>query len=136
MNDDVFDGYGIEISLASPNDFLKVKETLTRVGVGSKKKKTLYQSCHIFHKKGRYAIVHFKEMFALDGVQETELSDEDIGRRNLIATMLQEWGLVKILDEFEPDEPISKAGDVLIIQHRDKQDWQLVSKYKFSKGKK
>ena len=99
-DNDIFDGLGVEITLKSKDDFLKVRETLTRMGVSSKKEKKLFQSCHILHKRGRYAIMHFKELLDLDGL-ETDISDSDIGRRNLIVKLLVEWGLVIAVD---PDE--------------------------------
>ena len=90
-HDDIFDGLGIEIELKNPEDFLKIRETLTRIGVSSRKEQKLYQSCHILHKRGKYAILHFKEFFILDGL-ESDISDTDIGRRNKICKLLEEWG--------------------------------------------
>lgn len=119
----------VEVTLEEKDDFLKVRETLTRIGVASKKDRILYQSCHILHKQGRYYIVHFKELFALDG-KETDLSDNDLSRRNAIANLLEDWGLVKIVDEksTETPEPIF-LSQVKIISHKEKKDWQLVPKY-------
>jgi hypothetical protein len=125
--DDVFDGLGIEINLSHKEDFLKVKETLTRIGISSRKENKLYQSCHILHKRGRYAIVHFKEMFILDGLEST-LKDEDVARRNTITRLLEEWDLLEILDEdcCEPEINISK---IKIISHKEKGNWELIPKY-------
>ena len=127
-NEDIFQGLGVEIELKTEDDFLKVRETLTRMGVSSRKEKKLYQSCHILHKRGRYAIMHFKELFELDGL-ESNISDNDIGRRNAVAKLLDEWGLVKVIDEFEEDEPMSTVSQIKIISHKDKDDWELVPKY-------
>mgnify|MGYP003112534781 CR=1 FL=1 len=127
-NEDIFQGLGVEIELKTEDDFLKVRETLTRMGVSSRKEKKLYQSCHILHKRGRYAIMHFKELFELDGL-ESNISENDIGRRNAIANLLDEWGLVKVIDEFEEDEPMSTVSQIKIISHKDKDDWELVPKY-------
>ena len=119
----------VEVTLEEKDDFLKVRETLTRIGVASKKDKILYQSCHILHKQGRYYIVHFKELFALDG-KETDLSDNDLSRRNAIANLLEDWGLVKLVDETstETPEPIF-LSQVKILSHKEKKEWQLVPKY-------
>ena len=125
-NDDVFDGLGIEISLKKPEDFLKIRETLTRIGVSSRKERKLYQSCHILHKKGKYAILHFKEFFILDGL-ESNISENDISRRNKICKLLEEWGLVEILDD--DVEPIADMSQIKIIPHKEKSEWDLVPKY-------
>ena len=119
----------VEVTLKQPDDFLKVRETLTRIGVASKKDNTLFQSCHILHKQGKYYIVHFKEMFALDG-KETDLSENDLSRRNAIAKLLQDWGLVIIVlpAQVEQPEPIS-ISQIKIIPHKEKKEWQLVPKY-------
>jgi hypothetical protein len=119
----------VEVTLDQQDDFLKVRETLTRIGVASKKDKTLYQSCHILHKQGRYYIVHFKELFALDG-KPTDISDNDLSRRNAIANLLEDWGLVKLVDESstETPEPIY-LSQVKILSHKEKAEWQLVPKY-------
>ena len=127
-NEDIFQGLGVEIELKTEDDFLKVRETLTRMGVSSRKEKKLYQSCHILHKRGRYAIMHFKELFELDGL-ESNISDNDIGRRNAVAKLLDEWGLVKVIDKFEEDEPMATVSQIKIISHKDKDDWELVPKY-------
>lgn len=131
---DVFRGVGVEILLNEPDDFLKVKETLTRIGVPNRKNKILYQSCHILHKRGRYAILHFKELFKLDG-KPSNIDEDDVARRNKIAIMLADWGLVKIahpeqLTETEPKTPIK------IISYREKPEWNLVTKYNIGTYKK
>jgi hypothetical protein len=123
---DVFDGLGVEIELKSPEDFLKIRETLTRIGVSSRKEKKLYQSCHILHKRGKYAILHFKEFFILDGL-ESDISESDIGRRNKICKLLEEWGLVDILDD--DIEPMASMAQIKIIPHKQKEEWELVPKY-------
>lgn len=124
----------VEISLPNKDDFLKVKETLTRMGVSSKKDKILYQSCHILHKQGKYYIMHFKEMFALDG-KPTNLSENDIARRNTITNLLEEWGLVKILDKTKTQDPILPLIQLKILSHKEKHDWQLIPKYSIGKKK-
>lgn len=125
-NEDVFDGLGVEIELKTKEDFLKIRETLTRIGVSSRKEKKLYQSCHILHKRGKYAILHFKEFFILDGL-ESNISDSDISRRNKIAKLLEEWGLVNILDD--DLEPMASMAQIKIIPHKEKSEWELVPKY-------
>jgi len=123
---DVFDGLGVEIELKSPEDFLKIRETLTRIGVSSRKEKKLYQSCHILHKRGKYAILHFKEFFILYGL-ESDISESDIARRNKICKLLEEWGLVTILDD--DIEPLASMAQIKIIPHKQKEEWELVPKY-------
>tara|TARA_R100000008_G_scaffold86590_1_gene80331 strand:+ start:406 stop:813 length:408 start_codon:yes stop_codon:yes gene_type:complete len=127
-NEDIFKGLGVEIKLKSEDDFLKVKETLTRIGISSRKEKKLYQSCHILHKRGRYAIMHFKELFEMDGL-ESNMTDSDIGRRNTITSLLEEWGLIKIEYPFEDDEPMANIGKIKIISFKEKSDWELIPKY-------
>lgn len=122
----------VEISLAKPEDFLKVKETLTRIGVASKKQSKLFQSCHILHKQGRYAIVHFKELFALDG-KPTDFSEEDVSRRNTIVALLEEWDLVKIIKPELIVEPRCPMNKIKIIPHKEKGEWLLVAKYNIGK---
>lgn len=122
----VFQGYGVEIDILNEDNFLKIKETLTRIGIASKKTNELYQSCHILHKKGRYAIVHFKEMFALDG-RSTTLDEQDIKRRNYIAKLLEQWGLCKLVDEASISS--GKSSNVKIVGFADKKNWNLISKY-------
>ena len=121
----------LEIGLKEPDDFLKVRETLSRIGVASRKEKKLYQSCHILHKQGRYYIVHFKELFALDG-KTTNLSTNDIARRNTIAELLQDWGLVKILNEVGEVAPLSQ---IKVLSFAEKNDWTLETKYNIGKKK-
>ena len=115
----------LEVTLKEPDDFLKIRETLSRIGVASRKEKKLYQSCHILHKQGRYYIVHFKELFALDGKQ-TNLSQNDIARRNTISKLLKDWGLVELKGETEPIAPLSQ---IKIISFKEKGDWTLETKY-------
>jgi hypothetical protein len=131
-DDDIFDGLGVEIRLKTKEDFLKVKETLTRVGVSSKKEKKLFQSCHILHKRGRYAIMHFKEMFLMDDL-DSDISDDDIARRNTIVKLLVEWGLVEAIDPEEYKEPQLSLARLKIIPHSEKKDWQLIPKYHIGK---
>ena len=121
----------VEIKLKRPEDFLKIKETLTRIGISSKDKK-LFQSCHIFHKKGRYYIVHFKELFKLDG-KFSDISIEDLQRRNAIASLLQEWGLLEIVDNSKVEDKIH-IRKMKIISHKDKDEWELVAKYNIGKS--
>ena len=125
----------LEVLLNEPDDFLKIKETLTRIGVASKKDyNTLFQSCHILHKQGRYFIVHFKELFMLDG-KPSNFTEDDIGRRNTIATLLSDWGLLTIVDEFQAKTKAS-LRQIKIISHRDKNEWNLESKYSIGNVKK
>lgn len=127
MNDLTFDDL-VEITLHSPDDFLKIKETLTRIGISSKKTKTLYQSCHIFHKRGRYAIAHFKEMFAIDG-KESTIDKTDIARRNTIIRLLSDWGLLVIVDERKIAEPVLPLSQLKILKYGEKGDWTLSPKF-------
>ena len=130
--DDVFRGIGVEVEALDRPSFLKIKETLTRIGVPSKRDQTLYQSCHILHKRGRYAIVHFKEMIALDG-RETDFDDEDKARRNTIAALLQQWKLLKVLRQ-EDLEPKTELKDkIKVLDFSSKSKWTLVPKYKIGK---
>jgi len=124
----------IEIRIGEEEDFLKIKETLTRIGVASKKDKTLYQSCHIFHKQGKYYIVHFKEMFAIDG-KPSNLSEEDIGRRNKIVELLQEWGLIRVVKPEAIEEPKASMSQIKIINHKEKSEWKLEAKYNIGRKK-
>jgi hypothetical protein len=119
----------VEVTLGERDDFLKVRETLTRIGVASKKDRTLYQSCHILHKQGKYYIVHFKELFALDG-KPTDLSENDLSRRNAIVKLLQDWELVKVVNikQIETPPPIF-LSQIKILSHKEKHEWQLVPKY-------
>jgi len=122
----------IEVSLNEQDDFLKVRETLTRIGVSSRKEKVLYQSCHILHKQGKYYIVHFKELFALDG-KPSNISENDIQRRNAIANLLEEWGLVKILNYKLIEENIAPLHQIKIISFKEKDEWDLIAKYNIGK---
>jgi len=119
----------LEIGLKEPDDFLKVRETLSRIGVASRKERKLYQSCHILHKQSRYYIVHFKELFALDG-KDTNLSENDIARRNSIAKLLKDWGLVDIKGDAEIVAPLSQ---IKIISYKEKDEWILETKYNIGK---
>ena len=116
----------VEVTLNEPDDFLKVRETLTRIGVASRKDKKLYQSCHILHKQGRYFIVHFKELFLLDG-KKSNLEENDIARRNTIAQLMSDWGLITI--EGSSTEPLAPMRQIKIIPYREKQEWELCPKY-------
>ena len=122
----------IEVSLNEQDDFLKVRETLTRIGVSSRKEKVLYQSCHILHKQGKYYIVHFKELFALDG-KPSNISENDIQRRTAIANLLEEWGLVKILNYKLIEENIAPLHQIKIISFKEKDEWDLIAKYNIGK---
>ncbi len=122
----------IEVQLCKEDDFLKIRETLTRIGVASKKDKTLYQSCHILHKKNRYYITHFKELFSLDG-KSTDISENDLARRNTIITLLEEWGLLKIVNPEKIGNLKVNISQIKIIPHKEKNDWQLVAKYNIGK---
>ena len=121
----------VEVTLAKNDDFLKVKETLTRIGLASKKDNTLYQSCHILHKQGRYFIVHFKELFALDG-KESNLTIGDIERRNTIANLLSDWGLLKIVNPEKAEQRVS-LSQIKVVAFKEKNDWALVAKYNIGK---
>jgi hypothetical protein len=123
----------VEVTLGEKDDFLKVRETLTRIGVASKKDQILFQSCHILHKRGQYYIVHFKELFALDG-KPTDISENDLSRRNAIIKLLEDWGLVKIVrkSQIETPPPIF-LSQIKILSHKEKDDWELVPKYSIGK---
>ena len=123
----------LEVTLPEPDNFLKVRETLTRIGIASRKDKKLYQSCHILHKQGRYYIVHFKELFALDG-KESNITANDVERRNTIAGLLQDWGLLKILDVAKAD-PKASLSQIKVVSHKEKEEWELVPKYNIGKKK-
>ncbi len=123
-----------EVRLKNPDDFLKVRETLTRIGVASKKDKILYQSCHILHKQGRYYIVHFKELFALDG-KPSNFSESDIARRNTITNLLKEWDLVEIVHPTQTENPISPISQIKVLPFKEKDEWELVAKYNIGKKK-
>lgn len=136
MTDEFFNidiaGYvPLEVKLVEPDDFLKVRETLTRIGVASRKDRVLYQSCHILHKQGRYFIVHFKELFALDGKQ-ADLTDNDIERRNAIAKLLSDWGLIKIIGE-EKFDSVAPLSQIKVLSYKEKDEWTLQTKYNIGK---
>ena len=122
----------VEIVLKEKDDFLKIKETLTRIGIESKVDKTLYQSCHILHKQGKYYICHFKELFVLDG-RPADITENDIARRNTIANLLAEWELLSLVDQSKSAQPICPISQIKIIPHKDKQNWKLVAKYNIGK---
>jgi hypothetical protein len=124
----------VEVELPAQDSFLKVKETLTRIGVASKKDKVLYQSCHILHKQGKYYIVHFKELFILDGKANT-LSDEDKARRNTVVNLLEEWGLVKAVKPESVQDPVAPLSQIKVLPHKEKNEWELVPKYSIGKRK-
>jgi hypothetical protein len=134
MSENVFNGNGVEILLPDSESFLKIKETLTRIGILSKKDNILYQSCHILHKKGYYAILHFKELFVLDGKNAT-LSDNDIGRRNTIVSLLQDWGLLTIVEPDFDSSPMVSINQIKILSYKEKSNYQLVEKYSIGKNK-
>ena len=123
----------VEVTLNEKDDFLKVRETLTRIGVASKKDRILYQSCHILHKQGKYYIVHFKELFALDG-KPTDISENDLSRRNAIAKLLQDWGLVKVVNQKQIETPAPIfLSQIKILSHKEKDGWELTPKYNIGK---
>jgi len=124
----------VEVRIKKDENFLKIKETLTRVGVASRKNKTLYQSCHIFHKQGRYYIVHFKEMFLVDG-KESNYTEEDQGRRNKIISLLEDWDLIEVVDPSKIETPIASISQIKIISHKEKDEWLLESKYNMGRKK-
>ena len=121
----------LEVGLNEPDDFLKVRETLSRIGVASRKERKLYQSCHILHKQGRYYIVHFKELFALDG-KDTNLSENDIARRNTIANLLKDWGLISVIGEVTT---VARLSQIKVLSYREKNEWTLETKYNIGKKK-
>lgn len=121
----------VEVRLKNEDDFLKIRETLTRIGVSSRKNKTIYQSCHILHKQGKYYIVHFKELFALDG-KPSNFGEEDIARRNTIANLLAEWGLVELVTD-KSNEPVAPLSQIKVLPFKEKNEWELVAKYNLGK---
>jgi hypothetical protein len=133
---DIFKGVGVEITLDDEDAFLKVRETLTRIGVSSRKEKVLYQSCHILHKQGRYVILHFKELFSLDGKMST-ITENDFQRRNAIVNLLEEWNLLTIVEEEKARivGNLAPIHQIKIISYREKDEWELVSKYTIGKKK-
>jgi len=124
----------VEVTLEQQDDFLKVRETLTRIGIASRKDKTLFQSCHVLHKQGRYYIVHFKELFALDG-KPANFDQADIARRNTIANLLSDWGLIKLVDASKSADPVAPMSQIKIIPHKDKSEWTLEAKYTIGRKK-
>jgi len=124
----------VEIVLKEDEDFLKIRETLTRIGVASRKDKTLYQSCHILHKQGRYYITHFKELFSLDG-KPTNFTEDDISRRNTIANLLAEWGLIELKDSTKSAEPVAPLSQIKVLPFKEKDGWILSAKYNIGKKK-
>ena len=124
----------VECTLAEPDDFLKIRETLTRIGVASRKDKTLFQSCHILHKQGRYYIVHFKELFILDG-KPTNFSENDQARRNTISNLLAEWGLIKIVSAEQTSTLIVPLNQLKILSYKEKDEWTLIPKYNIGNKK-
>jgi Bacteriophage translational regulator len=125
----------IEVNLIKADDFLKVRETLTRIGIASRKEPKLFQSCHILHKQGHYYVVHFKELFALDG-KPTNFSEEDVGRRNTIANLLAEWGLVTLVNPEKSSSPLTPINTIKIIPFKDKEKWELIPKYNIGRPKR
>ena len=125
----------VEVKLTEPDDFLKIRETLSRIGVASKKDRILYQSCHILHKQGRYYLVHFKELFLLDG-KRSDFSEDDIGRRNTIANLLNEWKLLELVDPSKTKEPKAPLSQIKIISHKEKDSWNLITKYNIGKKRR
>ena len=125
----------VEVVLVEEDDFLKVRETLTRIGVSSRRERVLYQSCHILHKQGKYYITHFKELFALDGKPST-ITENDIQRRNAIANLLEEWGLIKVVNYDIIKDNMAPIHQIKIISFKEKDDWELVAKYNIGKKKK
>ena len=124
----------LEISFKENDDFLKIRETLTRIGVASRKDRTLYQSCHILHKRGRYYLVHFKELFALDG-KESSITENDIARRNAIARLLEEWELLSIVNASQEQSPLAPMRQIKVLPHKEKDEWNLVAKYNIGTAK-
>jgi len=122
----------VEVKLNENDDFLKVRETLTRIGIASRKDMTLYQSCHILHKQGKYYIVHFKELFALDG-KPTNFDLMDISRRNTIANLLAQWGLITLVDSTKTEDPVAPLSQIKVLSYGEKDTWNLVAKYNIGK---
>jgi len=122
----------VEVTLKEDDDFLKIRETLTRIGVASRKDKTIYQSCHMLHKQGKYYIVHFKELFALDG-KPSNFTDDDKARRNTIANLLAEWGLIGLADESKSSEPVAPLSQIKVLPYKEKDEWILTAKYNIGK---
>lgn len=125
----------VEVKLNESDDFLKIRETLSRIGIASKKDKTLYQSCHILHKQGKYYITHFKELFLLDG-KKSDFTEEDRARRNTISNLLHDWELLDLVDESKTSSPTASLSQIKIISHKEKNDWTLITKYTIGKAKR
>jgi hypothetical protein len=124
----------VEVELLNDENFLKIKETLTRIGIASRKDKKIYQSCHILHKQGKYYIVHFKELFMLDG-KINNFDDDDKGRRNTIVNLLEEWKLIKTVNPSAIQDPVAPLSQIKILSHKEKNEWELVAKYSIGKKK-
>jgi len=124
----------VEVELPNDESFLKIKETLTRIGIASRKDKKLYQSCHILHKQGKYYIVHFKELFMLDG-KINNFSEEDQARRNTIINLLEEWGLINVVNSKQTEDPVAPLSQIKILPYKEKDEWELVAKYSIGKKK-
>jgi hypothetical protein len=124
----------VEVTLENQDDFLKVRETLTRIGIASRKDKTLYQSCHVLHKQGKYYIVHFKELFALDG-KPANFDQSDLSRRNTIANLLSDWGLIKLVNPDKSADPVAPLSQIKILPHKEKDEWNLEAKYTIGRKK-
>lgn len=124
----------VQIDLHNEENFLKIKETLTRIGIASRKDKKLYQSCHILHKQGKYYIVHFKELFMLDG-KVNNFDEDDKARRNTIINLLEEWGLIKVIDTEKVEDPVAPISQIKILPHSEKGEWELIAKYSIGKKK-
>ncbi len=127
MNADIIDSF-VEVNLEGEDDFRKIRETLTRIGVSSRKEKKLFQSCHILHKQGKYYIVHFKQMFALDG-KPSNMEENDTGRLNTIANLLAEWNLLKVKDSDKTKDPVASMSQIKVVPYKEKEQWDLVPKY-------
>jgi len=123
------------VTLPEPDDFLKIRETLSRIGVASKKDRTLYQSCHILHKQGKYYIVHFKQLFLLDG-KKSDFSDEDRARLHTIVNLLAEWNLLGLVDPKKSSDPVASLSQIKVLSHKEKNDWILVTKYNIGKKRR
>ena len=133
MNADIIDSF-VEVDLESEDDFRKIRETLTRIGVSSRKEKKLFQSCHILHKQGKYYIVHFKQMFALDG-KPSNMEENDTGRLNTIANLLAEWNILKVKDPEKTKAPVASMSQIKVVPHKEKEQWDLVPKYNIGSKK-
>lgn len=134
MYNELFKGYGIPVDLKSDDNFLLVKETLSRIGIASKKEKTLWQSCHILHKRGNYSILHFKELFMLDG-KSSNIDDTDIARRNTITLLLQDWDLLQIIDDSRINNNVLEMSQIKVLSFKEKPEWDLQAKYQVGTSK-